>query len=224
MKRLLVLRPEPGASATIELAAEAGLEPVAIPLFEIESVDWKPPEAASFDALLITSANAFRYAGEGLERFRNLLAHTVGEATARAAREAGFDIASTGTSDVERLLGSIESELKLLHLCGEDRRAPKDPRQSITPIVVYRAKEIHADVRTAAGSVALVHSPRAGAHFAALIDEARVDRGSVAIAAISQAAAQCVGGCWARVAVAEDPTDKALLALAARLCNKPDGQ
>ena len=68
-----------------------------------------------------------------------------------------------------------------------------------------------------AGSVALVHSPRAGRRFAELVG----DRGSIAIAAISPAAAEAVGEGWQAVAAAEEPGDDALLALAARLCNNP---
>ena len=44
MRRLIVLRPEPGASATMERARERGLDPVAMPLFEIEPVAWHAPD------------------------------------------------------------------------------------------------------------------------------------------------------------------------------------
>ena len=222
MRRLLILRPEPGASATAERAKERGLEPATIPLFEIEVLDWDAPEAASFDALLLTSANAVRCGGEKLTELRSLPVHVVGKATADAAREVGFDVASTGESGVDRLLDSLEPDLKLLHLCGEDRKPPDEPRQSITAIAVYRARGIAADLSAAAGSAALIHSPRAGARFAELIDEAGVDRTTIIVAAISQAAAQKVGEGWAAVEIAETPNDEALLALAARLCNKPD--
>jgi uroporphyrinogen-III synthase len=63
--------------------------------------------------------------------------------------------------------------------------------------------------------VALIHSPRAGRRFTELVE----DRSSISIAAISPAAAEAVGGGWKLVASAEHPTDDALLALAARLCN-----
>jgi uroporphyrinogen-III synthase len=43
----------------------------------------------------------------------------------------------------------------------------------------------------------------------------------VAVAAISAAAADAAGGGWAAIEAAETPTDDALLALVARLCNKP---
>ena len=112
MKRILVLRPEPGASATVKRARERGLDAIAIPLFEVEPIAWEVPEVASYDALLLTSANAVRHGGEGLQELRALPVHAVGEATAEAAREAGFCIASTGDADVERLLGSIEPQCR----------------------------------------------------------------------------------------------------------------
>jgi len=221
MKRLLVLRPEPGASATLARARAMGLEAVAVPLFEVEPVDWDAPDAGGFDGLLLTSANAVRCAGAQLQELRGLKAYVVGEATAEAARDAGFDIASTGDAGVDRLLGSIEPDLRLLHLCGEDRRAPQDARQTITPLAVYRAKPIECPQLPApGGSVALIHSPRAGRRFAELV----TDRTGAALAAISAAAAEAAGTGWKSIEVAERPEDEALLALAARLCNNPSPQ
>lgn len=221
MKAVLVLRPEPGASATVAKARKRGLDAVAVPLFEIEPVGWSAPEPSRLDGLLLTSANAVRSAGEQLRELRTLPAYAVGEATADAARDAGFDIAAIGDGGIDRLLDSIDADLKLLHLCGEDRRAPAAARQQIEPVVVYRAKPIHdPDLSTAANSVALIHSPRAGGRFAELVD----DRASVAIGAISQAAADAVGLGWAAVEVAQEPNDEALLALAAMLCNKPGAE
>ena len=219
MRRLLILRPEPSAGATVERARALGLNAIAVTLFEVEPVAWGAPEAGSFGGLLLTSANAVRMGGEGLKALRGLKAYAVGEATADAAREAGFDIASTGDEGVDRLLGSIEPELKLLHLCGEDRREPAGAKQQITPVIVYRARPVERpDLGAAPGSVALIHSPRAGRRLAELVSE----RGSIAVAAVSEAAAEAVGEGWREVAVAEHPTDDALLALAASLCDKPD--
>ena len=61
MKRLLVLRPEPGASATAERACGRGLDAVVISLFAIEAIEWVAPDPGGFDALLLTSANAVRF-------------------------------------------------------------------------------------------------------------------------------------------------------------------
>jgi len=64
-------------------------------------------------------------------------------------------------------------------------------------------------------AVALIHSPRAGALFAALVPERR----RIALAAISAAAAAAAGAGWAEIAVAAAPRDEALLELAVKLCN-----
>ena len=213
MTKVLVLRPQPGASATVERAQQRGLDAVAIPLFEIEPVSWEIPDAAAFDGLLLTSANAVRIAGERLESLWGLPAYAVGAATAEAARRAGLDIAATGDSGVDQLLDSIDSGLRLLHLCGEDRRVPDRALQTIKPAVIYRAVPIEAVVPES--GVALVHSARAGLRLAELVSA----RSRIPIAAISPAAAAAVGNGWLKVEAAERPTDDALLALAERLCN-----
>jgi len=213
MTHVLVLRPEPGASETVERARLLGLEAIAIPLFEIEPLPWETPDAAGFDGLLLTSANAVRGAGNQLQSLRGLPAYAVGEATAEAAREAGFDIAATGDSGVDRLLDSIDPNLKLLHLSGQERRDPENARQTITPLIVYRAVPIEAELPDS--GVALIHSPRAGRRLA----ELAINRGNIAIASISAAAAEAVGDGWLKVEAAQQPNDNALLALAERLCN-----
>ena len=116
----------------------------------------------------------------------------------------------------ERLLGSIEPDLKLLHLCGVDRRGSDGARQTITEIPVYRSEPID-DVELSDVDAALIHSPRAGMRLAELTP----DKSAMTIIAISQAAADAAGDGWRAVKVADQPTDEALLALAARLCNKP---
>ena len=58
-------------------------------------------------------------------------------------------------------------------------------------------------VRT--GAAALLHSPRAAALFAALIDDARIGRADIRLVAISPAAAAAAGPGWRSVAVAPAP-------------------
>ena len=216
MIRVLVLRPEPGASATVKQARELGLEVVAVPLFEIEPVEWAAPEPSAFDGLLLTSANALRHGGEQLHEVRGLPVYAVGKATAEAARDAGFDIAATGDAGMDSLLGSIEPDFRLLHLCGVDRREAEDARQDITVVEVYRSHPISSpDLSSAGNGVVLIHSPRAGRRFADLVE----DRASIRIAAISKGAADAAGNGWKSIDVAEQPSDHALLALAACLCN-----
>lgn len=218
MRRLLVLRPEPGASATLERARQRGLDAVAAPLFEIAPLAWELPDSSGFDGLLLTSANSVRFGGGQLKSLVELPVYAVGEATADAARGAGFRVVTVGGKGVAELLNSIEPRLRLLHLCGEHRCEPWEPRQPIVTVPVYCATEIASpDLGAAMRAVALIHSPRAARRFASLIG----DRGSVCIAAISPSAAAAAGTGWQAVEVAEAATDEALLVLAARLCNKP---
>lgn len=217
MRQVLVLRPEPGASATMKRARERGLDAAAAPLFEIEAVPWRAPDCEGFDALLITSGNALRFAGAQLEKLLSLPVYAVGETTSQAARERGFAIAATGNRGVDQLIDLIPQNLRLLHLAGEDLRAPSD-RAGIVVIPVYRAFEVEQpDLSLAKNAVILIHSPRAGRRLAELVK----DRTDSLIAAISPAAAEAAGAGWGAVEAAGEPSDDALLALAARLCNKP---
>lgn len=220
----MILRPEPGASATVARARTMGLEAVAMPLFEVEPVEWAVPDPAGFDALLLTSANAVRHGGPGLAGLRALPVYAVGEATAAAAREAGFEIAASGEGGVERLLGSVPAGVRLLHPCGEHRIEPQ-AAQAITALPVYRAAELPAPerLREIEGQTVAVHSPRAARRLAELAGDGAIDRSTVRIAAISEAAAAAAGPNWEKCEAADAPDEAALLALAARLCdNRPE--
>ena len=217
MRPLVILRPEPGATATADAARRMGLAPVVIPLFEIEEVSWDAPDPAAFDGLLLTSANAIRHGGAELAKLRALPVYAVGERTAAEAREAGFVVAETGSLGVDGLLDAIDAEMRLLHLCGEDYRDPAAARQPLVHLPVYRARatgEVQGLDRIAGGVVA-VHSPRAGARLA----ELEASDPTTSIVAISAEAARASGPGWAHVEIAAEPTDAAMLALAARLCN-----
>ena len=214
MSQVVILRPEPGASATLARATTAGIEAVAIPLFAIAPVEWVAPAASDFDALLLTSANAVRHGGDQLAGLSALPTYCVGEATAVAARDAGFAVAGAGAGDAAALVEHVPRGLRLLHLAGRDHRA----MAGVSAIIVYDSVIIDPppSLEALGGSVAMVHSPRAGARLAELIEA----RGNIKIAAISEAAAAACGSGWREVAAISAPGDGALLALAAALCQK----
>ena len=218
MRRLFVFRPGPAANRTIEKAKAMGLQAVSTPLFELETIDWALPDARAFDGILLTSANAIDLAGEKLERLRALPVYAVGEASAVAARVAGFGVANVGDGGIDDLLALIGPEERLLHLCGEDRRKPKEARQPIEVVPVFRAKarEVSGLGEELRGEVAVLHSPRAAQRLSELVDKDM--RATIRMAAISQATAEAAGDGWAEVHAAERPSDTVLLALAARLC------
>lgn len=222
MRPLVILRPQPAANATADAARALGLDPLMMPLFGIEPLEWVAPPASDFDAVLLTSANAVRDGGDRLEAYRQLPVHCVGEVTAAAARGAGLAIATVGTAGVEHLLQSLPAGLRLLHLCGAHRRVA-DAAQQITVVETYRAVEVPPPDGLAAVQrpVVALHSPRAAWRFAQAADQAGMRRGSIALIAISEAAAAAAGSGWETVEAAAKPTDSALLAIASRLCNKP---
>jgi uroporphyrinogen-III synthase len=223
MRPLVILRPEPGASATADAARRLGLEPILIPLFQIEPVAWTAPDPSNFDGLLLTSANAVRAGGRELRKYLKLPVHAVGGATAAAARGEGFQVETVGSGGVESLLASLPPNLKLLHLGGADRREPKSPAQTISVVSVYRSTPLPLpeNFRAVEGAVVAVHSPRAGARLAELARDSGLELKSTLIAAISAETATAVGGGWQQVEAASEPNERALLALAARLCQNP---
>ena len=214
MRKLLLLRPEPGLSASAGRARRLGLDVIGCPIFRIEPVQWEVPDPKSYDGLLLTSANAVRDAGPGLDALMELPAHAVGGTTAEAARDAGLNVETVGDRDIISLLAKLPNDIRLLHLAGEDHRDPGDDR--IDRRIVYRSAAVQdPPLPEMNGLVVAVHSPRAGSRLAELAKQ----RGKTAIAAISEAAAKACGDGWERVESAEKPADKCLLALAARLCH-----
>jgi len=211
--RLLILRPEPGASQTAERARAIGLDPVVAPLFAIVAVAGPPVAAGSFDAVLLTSANAARHAPAGLTA---LPCFAVGESTAAAARAAGFADVRTGPCDgaAAAAMMAAAGVGTALHLCGRDHLPVEAAGVAIARHIVYAAEPIPLQPIDGP-AVAMIHSARAGALFAKLAGE----RVAIAIAAISPAAAAATGEGWAVKAVASAPRDQALLELAAKLCN-----
>lgn len=217
---LLVLRPEPGGKETAKRAEEIGLEIIACPLFTVEALAHILPDPARFDAVLLTSANGARHGGDVLAVTRDLPFYAVGKATAQAS---GRDDAIVGPGDIAGTLPLLRAagHCSVLHICGAEVRPYDAEGFAVERLVVYRTvprEEAAAQLAALADRplCALVHSPRAGARFAALTraqTRARVD-----IVAISDAAAGECGSGWHSIHSAREPSDEAMLALAARIC------
>jgi uroporphyrinogen-III synthase len=219
--KVLVLRPQPGADETAARALALGLEPVVCPLFTLRPLAWTPPDPAGFDAVMLTSASAARCGGDALTSYAALPCYAVGEASAAAARDAGFADVRTGPDDGASLLLMMAADgaARVFHPCGRDHLAIDQPGVVATRVPVY-ASEAAPELAEAAvaalagGAIALLHSPRAAAHFAALVQ----DKAGIALAAISARTARAAGDGWRAIAIAPAPRDHALLELAAKLC------
>ncbi|MCV3239125.1 uroporphyrinogen-III synthase [Mesorhizobium sp. ZC-5] len=125
-RRVLVTRPEPGASRTATRLAEAGFAPVVLPLTEIRPLAARPIPA-DFAAVAVTSTNALRHAPSALiESLRGKPLFAVGSRTARLAREAGIVTVFEGNGDAASLASHMATQLtpssRVLYLCGKVRR------------------------------------------------------------------------------------------------------
>lgn len=210
---LAVLRPEPGNAATAARIEALGRAAIRLPLFAVRPLAWEAPYPADHDAILLTSANTLRHGGLGLAALRHLPAFAVGEATATAARAAGFDVVATGARDGAALvdLAQGQARKRLLLLGGRERTL--DVGGAVTAAIAVYASEplpVAAD-RLAAldGAIALLHSARAARRLADLV--AAPARARIALAAISHATGDAAGPGWRSCALAAAPADAALL-------------
>lgn len=227
MVPLVIIRPEPGNAATVAAARQLRMETHGFALFEVAPKSWEAVPPGQFDALLVGSAQVFRHGGRGLGALRDLPVYAVGEATAQVAREAGFTVAATGTSNLQGLLGGLDpAHRKLLRLAGEDRVVLTLPKGVIMEErVVYAtlARPFPPELTKLLSEPAIIalHSAEAARHLAAQCVSNGIKRARLRIAAMSNRIAAAAGDGWGEVAVASYPEDKALLALARQMCQDP---
>lgn len=212
-RKLIVLRPQPGADATAARARALGLDVTVAPLFAIAPMAWIAPDPADFDALLFTSASAVRAAGD-LSAYAHLPVVAVGDATANAARAAGLNVAESGDADGKAVVAATHYQ-KLLHLAGRRHAPLDDPR--VTSVPVYAAEALPPPALPSEG-VVLLHSGRAARRFAAIV----ADRQNYDLVAISPQVAEDAGPGWRSIVAAQHPRDADMLALAAPLCESPN--
>ena len=219
---VIVIRPQPGLAATLEAARVAGLEAHGFPLFCVSAVDWQCPDPSRFDGLIAGSANAFRLGGAKLADLRGLPVHVVGAATARAAEAAGFQVQTVGEGGLQAVLDRLPHQ-RLLRLAGARFIALAPPTGTdIETRIVYAAQDLPlppplVDLLTHGGLV-LLHSGEAARHFARCCADAGVARERVAIACLAPRIAEMAGSGWHSIGIAEERTDRALLALARQMC------
>ena len=229
---LLIIRPEPGATATQAAAATLGLVAERFPMFCAQPRDWEAPAPDAFDALLLGSAQACRFGGAALAGYAGKPAYCVGAATARAAQAVGLTVAAQGEGGLQAMLANIPpptAGLRLLRLAGE-AHVPLAPPAGVTlttriayasapqPLPMALARLLLVEALPA--FILLLHSGEAARHFVAETDRLALPRRRIHAITIgprvSEIAAQA--GDWASLATAPRPDDAAMLALAAQTC------
>lgn len=233
--RLLVTRPAEDARALVATLAGMGHDAVAAALIDIRFLnDVKIPERP-YRALLLTSANGARALGRRREmaRLARLPVFTVGEASAGAAREAGFDRVESADGDVGVLADLVAARLApgagpLLHAAGSvgagDLKGALEARGfTVDRVTLYEAVAAArlpdaaiAALRTGALDGILFHSPRTARIFAHLVRDEGAQGSLATLTAycLSRAVADALTGLvFAAVRVAPAPNQAALLEL-----------
>ena len=214
IRRVWITRAEPGATRTAAHLEGLGFISVVVPLLAVSPIAQARPDLAGVAALAFTSRNGVAaFAALTPERGRPVF--TVGDATAEAARAAGF-------AEVRSAAGALEALARMLTAEGPrdgvvlapgalepagDLRALVDEAVALRRLPVYRARETGAAAPPEFDAV-LVHSPRAGRALAALGPFA----GQVAVAISVAAAAPLSAGSGLESRVAAHPDEAALVA------------
>jgi uroporphyrinogen-III synthase len=215
---LLIIRPQPGTDETARAAKEMAINAIVMPLFEVRSIDWTPPDLAQMDAVMITSANAIHFGGAGLATLTNLPVYAVGDKSAAAARAAGFKVVWSGKFDANALLSAASANgcRKLFWPAGADKSELAVPGGiTIHAISVYNSAILPASPEMLAllqlpVCVAL-HSVRASRYFLAICETHNIDKQQITVFALSQKISDAIGQGWAYKLVADCPDDTSLL-------------
>lgn len=240
MPAVLITRPLADAARLEARLCAAGYAVLSEPLLTIEPTEDPMPNASNFDAVMMTSANAPARFIERDSTCKTLLAlpcFCVGEHTAAAARQAGFgDVrisAGNGLDLAEAVRAALPPSRSVLHIAGADTAsAGRDQLAAwgyaISSWQVYRAvpatvlsPRLSQALREEELGVALFFSPKTAALFANLAAQHQVAACCQSLTAIGLS--EAVGAAlrplpWRRIAVAETPTEEAMISCLRHIC------
>lgn len=220
--RVLVTRPEGQAAATMAALAARGFDCVAAPATVFENLPGPPLDLAGIAGIAVTSANGVAALAARMAR-RDLPLFAVGEATATAARTAGFATVTAAAGDgasLARLIAGVAPVCEtILYAAPEDAAvdlAALLPDHTVRRTVLYRmapARSLPAEALAALddGTIlaALFYSVRTAQHFGQLVSQANRLPGLQGVAALClsepiAAAARALPFSAARAAVRPD--------------------
>ncbi|XBQ17547.1 MAG: uroporphyrinogen-III synthase [Oceanicaulis sp.] len=226
MKTVLVTRARPGAGRTIAALEKAGYAALDAATAEVKFLD-ASPDLSSAAALALTSPNGAA-AASALKLGGHLPVYAVGDATAEAARKAGFASVASADGDgaaLARLIAANPPGGPVAHLHGVRTGFDLVAALEGAGVAAFGAA-VYDTVQTPAygdeiisalpEALVLIHSPAGAERFAEKI-AGRIDPGALRAAAISDAAASPLRAAGTRrIAVAREPNEPALFdALAA---------
>jgi uroporphyrinogen-III synthase len=235
VRKALVTRPKEDAAELAAKLKARGFDVVLEPLLTIrlaaDAAAQLKHALPGVQALLFTSANGARAFAQAT-RGRELPAFAVGDATARAARDAGFAKVESAQGDVRDLARLVAARLKpaagaLLHAAasevagdlGGDLAAAGFEVRRVRLYEAVAATRLSDAAQAAIGAdeigCALFFSPRTAATFVRLAREAGLGQRLVHTVGIglSPAVTAALGGlAWRKLAAAHAPNETELLA------------
>lgn len=235
--RLLITRPAEDAEPLAGRLRALGHDALIEPMLDMLWLDGPVPDLDDVQALLFTSANGVRAFVRRTDR-RDIPAYAVGDASARAAREAGFGTVESAQGDVYALASLVSQRCHpqagvLLHVAGTIVAGDLSGLLGAKGFTVRREAMYEAVPSTRLGGATaaglaegqidavLIFSPRTARSFVRLVREAGLlDRcRTVDVLCLSPAVAEAARTCdaeqvpWRNVQVAERPEQDSLLAL-----------
>ena len=175
IRRVWVTRAEPGAARTADRLTALGFTPIVAPLLTLTPLPGAldaAPAPAAVAALALTSPNGVKAFAPLIPRFRDHPVFAVGDATAEAARAAGFANVRSASGDIHALARLIAAEAPPGPLLAPGAREPAGDLPALLPdrpvqrLPVYAAFETHAPAPEPFDAV-MLHSPRAARALAA---------------------------------------------------------
>lgn len=220
MLRVAITRAEPEASRTAARVRARGAEAIVAPLIAIVPCGYDTNTEGA-QAIIFTSTNGVR-AFPDARGARDRLVLTVGDATAEAAREAGFNDVRSADGDVNALVALAKRELdpaegKLIHIAGDHVAGDLGGELRAAGFSVER-RLAYASVAAAPLPAALngpldivlFHSPRAAQRF---IELGAPNAANLVAGCMSAAIAEAAGKVsWKRIITAPRPREDDLLA------------
>ncbi|MCC2098925.1 MAG: uroporphyrinogen-III synthase [Hyphomicrobiales bacterium] len=178
--RILLTRPREDADVLAERLRSMGHAVVLSPVMETVACSPIPPRL-DCDAILATSARAFRFCKSGsLTNWSGLALYCVGQRTAKAAEQAGFGPAEYTAPDAAQLLRDIgglrPAPSRLVYIAGKDRKPAlenglREMGYSVETLVAYQTRamphlETEAEDLLVAGNIdAVMHFSRRSAEL-----------------------------------------------------------
>ncbi|MBU6235760.1 MAG: uroporphyrinogen-III synthase [Alphaproteobacteria bacterium] len=230
---IIITRTQFGADALAHRLEGLGYNPVVLPLLEAQATG-APAPLEKPNGIIVTSAQIFRYLPSGFARA--VPVHAVGDATAAAARAAGFEDVSASHGDVKALCADVRMQKPTgtwLYIGPEEPAAGTAEALSsigckIMNWAVYRTVPARYDNAALATYLeghkpcyVLLHSAKAAAIFANAIQQYGPDArlSQIKVLCLSKAVLECLanihfGGSY----VAHTPDENALVTLLQTEC------